>query len=258
MKYIDNQDFDHGREARIGVLITNLGTPLAPRTAELRIYLKQFLSDPRIVEVPRLLWWFILNGVILNLRPRRSAAAYRKIWTSDGSPLLVHTRAQAEALQTFLSRQFGNKLIVDFAMRYGEPSIKAGVQGLLDRGVTKLLVLPLYPQYCAATTAGSLARRVSWNRKTPRSGVSNCWAPSLILPMTGRCTMAWAWERRAPTRSCQGWWVLPPMSSMRGNFLCGGAMIYKLWRVRHERNAGQHRYGYNAGAATGVGTFLPL
>jgi ferrochelatase len=155
MKYIGNQDFDHGRETRIGVLITNLGTPRAPRTAELRIYLKQFLSDPRIVEVPRLLWWFILNGAILNLRPRRSAAAYRKIWTSDGSPLLVHTRAQAEALQTFLSRQFGKKLIVDFAMRYGEPSIKAGVQGLLDHGVTKLLVLPLYPQYGAATTAST-------------------------------------------------------------------------------------------------------
>lgn len=155
MKYLNRQNFDHGHKPKIGVLISNLGTPDAPQTAELRRYLKQFLSDPRVVEVPRLLWWFILHGVILTLRPKRSAAAYRKVWTSEGSPLLIHTRAQAEALQESLSRQYGDELIVDFAMRYGEPAIDTRLQGLVDRGVTKLLVLPLYPQYSGPTTAST-------------------------------------------------------------------------------------------------------
>jgi ferrochelatase len=155
MKYTNQQHFDHQLKPRIGVLITNLGTPEAPRAGALRRYLKQFLSDPRVIEVPRLLWWFILNGVILNIRPKRSAVAYSKVWTSEGSPLLIHTRDQAKALQKSLGEKFGDQLIVDFAMRYGEPAIDTVIQSLLDRGVTKLLVLPLYPQYGAPTTAST-------------------------------------------------------------------------------------------------------
>jgi protoporphyrin/coproporphyrin ferrochelatase len=155
MKYIGTENFDHEQQPRVGILLTNLGTPEAPQKRELRAYLKEFLSDPRVVEVPRLLWWFILNGVILNIRPARSAESYRSVWTEQGSPLMIHTRNQARALQEAMAEQFGDRVIVDFAMRYGDPAIAGVVQGMLGRGVRKLLVLPLYPQYSGATTAST-------------------------------------------------------------------------------------------------------
>ena len=155
MKFTGTPDFDHGQPTRLGVLITNLGTPQAPEKAALRPYLKQFLSDPRVVEVPRVLWWLILNGIILNVRPARSAAAYKTVWTDEGSPLLIHTRDQARLLQERLSQQLGEHCIVDFAMRYGQPAIDDAVQSMLDRGVRKLLVLPLYPQYSGPTTGST-------------------------------------------------------------------------------------------------------
>ena len=155
MKYTGTANFDHGQPPRIGILLTNLGTPDAPQKKPLRRYLKQFLSDPRVVEIPRVVWWFILHGIILNLRPARSAAAYRTIWTEQGSPLLVNTRNQALALQTAMTERFGDEMIVDFAMRYGNPDIAGVLQTMIDRGVHKLLVLPLYPQYSGATTGST-------------------------------------------------------------------------------------------------------
>lgn len=155
MKYINSEGFDHGNSPRIGLLITNLGTPEAPEKGALRPYLKQFLSDPRVVEVPRLLWWFILNAVILNIRPARSAEAYASVWTDRGSPLLWHTEDQARALQAHLAERLGDRVVVEFAMRYGQPDIGSGVQRLLDRGAERLLVLPLYPQYSGPTTAST-------------------------------------------------------------------------------------------------------
>jgi len=151
MKYIGTENFDHEQAPKVGILLTNLGTPQAPEKKALRTYLKQFLSDPRVVEVPRLLWWLILNGVILNIRPARSAAAYSTVWTERGSPLLFHTRDQSEAMQQRMTALAGDKVIVDFAMRYGEPGIPDVLQSMLARGVRKLLVLPLYPQYSGAT-----------------------------------------------------------------------------------------------------------
>ena len=151
MKYIGTENFDHEQAPKVGILLTNLGTPQAPEKKALRTYLKQFLSDPRVVEVPRLLWWLILNGVILNIRPARSAAAYSTVWTERGSPLLFHTRDQSEAMQQRMTALAGDKVIVDFAMRYGEPAIPDVLQSMLTRGVRKLLVLPLYPQYSGAT-----------------------------------------------------------------------------------------------------------
>jgi ferrochelatase len=155
MKYIGSEHFEHGQPSRVGILVTNLGTPDAPEKKPLRRYLKEFLSDPRVVEVPRLLWWFILNVIILNVRPARSAAAYSTVWTEQGSPLLLNTRAQAEGLQFALSEQHGDGVVVDFAMRYGSPAIADVVQGMLERGVTRLLVLPLYPQYSGPTTGST-------------------------------------------------------------------------------------------------------
>jgi len=148
--YSGRNDFNHSEKPRIGVLITNLGTPDAPTASALRRYLKEFLSDPRVVEVPRLLWWFILR-VILLIRPARSAKSYASVWTADGSPLALHTKAQALKLQNLL----GNDYLVASAMRYGNPSIKSQLDGLLQQGVRKLLVLPLYPQYSATTTAST-------------------------------------------------------------------------------------------------------
>ncbi len=148
-------DFKHNQQDLTGVLITNLGTPDEPTPSALRRYLKEFLWDPRVVEVPRPIWWCILNGVILNIRPRRSAAAYREVWTEDGSPLMVHTQAQAAQLRERLQARFGDHLMVEFAMRYGNPSIRSVIDRLQQAGVRRLLVLPLYPQYSGATTAST-------------------------------------------------------------------------------------------------------
>lgn len=155
MKYTNTENFDHEQPGRIGVLITNLGTPEAPERSAVRRYLKEFLSDPRVVELPRVLWWLILNGIILTIRPSRSAAAYRSVWTDAGSPLLLHTQAQAEGLRNTLEQRFPGKVTVRFAMRYGNPSMPDVLQEMLDGEVRKLAVLPLYPQYSATTTAST-------------------------------------------------------------------------------------------------------
>lgn len=153
MKYINSDFFQHGTPGKTGILISNLGTPEAPTAKALRPYLKQFLSDPRVVEVPRLLWWCILNGVILRIRPRRSAAAYATVWTKEGSPLALHTHAQAQKLAEKLKGD--TEVEIEWAMRYGQPSVAKGIQSLMQKGVTRLLVLPMYPQYSAATVAST-------------------------------------------------------------------------------------------------------
>ncbi len=133
----------------VGILLVNLGTPDSPSKKDVKQYLREFLWDPRVVEMPRTLWWLILNLVILNIRPSRSAAAYKKIWTEQGSPLLVYTLKQAAALQ----QQLGETVTVVPAMRYGKPSIKDGLAALRDKGCERVFTLPLYPQYSATTTA---------------------------------------------------------------------------------------------------------
>ncbi|WP_293745656.1 ferrochelatase [uncultured Paraglaciecola sp.] len=155
MKYQGSPTFTHSQSDKVGVLITNLGTPDAPKKAELKRYLKEFLSDPRVVEVPRILWWMILNFVILNIRPKRSAKAYETVWTERGSPLMYHTQDQANALRKTLQDQYGDSVEVDFAMRYGSPSVDSVIDKMLQQGVRKLVVLPLYPQYCASTTGST-------------------------------------------------------------------------------------------------------
>lgn len=155
MKYQSQTGFAHNQTDKIGVLITNLGTPQAPTKKALKPYLKQFLSDPRVVEVPKLIWWFILNGIILNLRPKRSAAAYATVWSEEGSPLLVHTKNQAQGLAKRFANTWGDDVMVEYAMRYGQPSIDDAIEKLLNSGARKIVVLPLYPQYCASTTGST-------------------------------------------------------------------------------------------------------
>lgn len=155
MKYMGRTNFQHGERGKVGVLLLNLGTPDAPTTPALRRYLAEFLADPRVVEVPRLLWRIILHGVILRIRPSRSAKAYASVWTEQGSPLLVHTKAQAEGVEAKLKASWGEDIEVAFGMRYGNPSVSSAIDQLIAKGVRKLLVLPLYPQYSGSTSAST-------------------------------------------------------------------------------------------------------
>lgn len=134
---------------RIGVLLINLGTPDGPDPESVKRYLKQFLSDTRVVEIPPIAWQLILRGIILNTRPQKSAKAYQKIWTERGSPLADITSRQAEAM----AGRFGEKVHVDYAMRYGNPSIESRLTAMMADGCDRILIAPMYPQYCAATTA---------------------------------------------------------------------------------------------------------
>ena len=134
---------------QIGVLLINLGTPDAPDAPSVRRYLGEFLSDRRVVEIPQILWQPILRGIILTTRPKKSAHAYAQVWTEDGSPLAAITRAQSNALQS----AFGETVQVAYAMRYGNPAIGPAIDALQAAGCARILVAPLYPQYCAATTA---------------------------------------------------------------------------------------------------------
>ena len=145
-----------GRRQTVGVIISNLGTPDAPTAPALRKYLKQFLADPRVIEVSRPLWWVILNGIILNTRPRQSAKLYKKIWTEDGSPLLSISRKQEAQVRKRLEARFGSDIRVELAMRYGSPSIEDTMKKLSLEGVSKFLVIPLYPQYSATTSATTI------------------------------------------------------------------------------------------------------
>jgi ferrochelatase len=158
--YTGTPEFTHGTPPRLGVLLVNLGTPDAPTVPAVRRYLAEFLSDPRVVEAPRALWWLALHGVILRTRPRQSARAYAAIWTPQGSPLLVHSRALAQALQRRLAVRFGDRVLVALAMSYGLPSIDGTLEHLRRQNVRRLLVLPLYPQF-SGTTTGSIFARVT-------------------------------------------------------------------------------------------------
>ena len=176
----DLQTFRHDQASRTGVLMVNLGTPDAPDRASVRRYLKEFLWDPRVVEMARPIWWLVLNGVILNTRPGRSAKAYQKVWTEQGSPLLVISQKQREALAGLLEQRSGDEVPVALGMRYGNPSIRSALEELRDAGARRILVLPMYPQYSATTTASifdavtdgtarlALAARAALHQPLPR------------------------------------------------------------------------------------------
>ena len=153
--------YRHGSAARTAVVLCNLGTPDAPTPAAVRRYLAQFLSDRRVIEIPRLVWWAILHGVILRVRPAKSAAKYAQIWTAEGSPLKVWTAKQATLLAGYLGQR-GHGVAVRYAMRYGNPSIASVLDALQQEGATRILVLPMYPQYACATTASTFDAVYRW------------------------------------------------------------------------------------------------
>ena len=157
-RYLGLSQFDHRSAARVGVLLVNLGTPDDPSPAAVRRFLAEFLSDPRVIETPRWLWRLILHGVILRIRPRRSAHAYQQIWTPRGSPLLIHSTELTHGLREALVTRLGPGVAVELAMSYGLPSIPATLERMHREGVRQLVVLPLYPQYSGTTTASVFDR----------------------------------------------------------------------------------------------------
>jgi len=165
MAFKTEPSYAHGQSARTGLLWCNLGTPDAPTPPALRRYLAEFLADPRVVEIPRAIWWLILHGIILRVRPKKSAAKYATIWTSEGSPLKVWTERQAKLLQGYLGER-GHQLEVRYAMRYGQPAVASQLDALKAAGCTRILVVPAYPQYSGATAASVFDAVYRWASRT--------------------------------------------------------------------------------------------
>ncbi|HSW24475.1 MAG TPA: ferrochelatase, partial [Burkholderiaceae bacterium] len=200
MRFAAEPAHSHDRPERTAVLLSNLGTPDAPTPGAVRRYLAQFLSDPRVVEIPRLLWWPLLHGVVLRTRPSKSAAKYAAIWTPEGSPLSTWTRMQADRLKGSLGER-GHAVLVQPAMRYGQPSIASGLDALKAQGATRILVVPLYPQYAAATTASTLDAVAAWSshvRRVPELRVVNQFHDdeAYIVALASRVTEHWMREGR--------------------------------------------------------------
>jgi len=160
-EFIDEPDYAHGSAESTGVLLVNLGTPEAPTTPALRRYLAQFLSDRRVIESPRWLWWLILHGIVLRTRPRRVAKAYAEIWQEGGSPLMVTSRSQERALQAALRERVPGPIHVELGMSYGQPSIPNALERLREKGARRIVLLPLYPQYSGSTTGSVFTDTVS-------------------------------------------------------------------------------------------------
>ena len=156
MKFIGEEDFKHQNRQKTGVLICNLGTPETYKTKDVRRFLRQFLSDGRVIEIPKIIWWFILNGIILTLRPSKSAKLYKSVWTKEGSPLLVLSKKLTEKLKTSV----GDSCEVELAMRYGNPSMESALMSLKNKNCRKLIVIPMFPQY-SGTTTGSIFDEVA-------------------------------------------------------------------------------------------------
>ena len=186
---------------RIGLLLTNTGTPDAPTRSALRSFLAQFLSDSRVVDWPRWIWIPILHGIILRLRSRRVARRYQRIWTKQGSPLLISTRNVAARLQEALQAQYSQQIMVAVGMRYGTPSIAEGLQELQSSGVGRILILPLFPQYTAATTASSFdavfAEIQRWRWMPELRTVNSYHAhPAYIRALVSTIQASWEQDRK--------------------------------------------------------------
>ena len=220
-RYSGNPEFKYDTPATTGILITNLGTPDAPTPAALRKYLAQFLSDSRVIETPRLLWWPILHGIILRLRPRRSARAYREVWTEAGSPLLAISERQCEAIRSALGEAVDEPYRVELGMRYGNPSIRAALEKLRSYNIRKLLVLPLYPQYSAATTASTfdaVAETLKTWRRIPEVRMVNSYHddPGYIAALAESIRSHWA-QHGKPDRMLFSFHGLPRSYVLAGD-----------------------------------------
>jgi protoporphyrin/coproporphyrin ferrochelatase len=154
--YNPEPPYTHGDQLKVGILLANLGTPDAPTAAALRPYLRQFLSDTRVVEIPRAIWWIILNCIILVIRPKKSAEKYAQVWMKEGSPLMVHAQRQTQLLRGFLAQKIKSPFAVELGMSYGNPSMQSAIDKLKAAHCDRILVFPLYPQYAASSTASAM------------------------------------------------------------------------------------------------------
>ena len=220
-RFLPEPQYQHGAISKIAVLIVNLGTPDAPTPRAVRRYLGQFLSDPRVIEIPRVIWMPLLHGVVLNTRPKQSARRYARIWTAEGSPLKVHTERQARLLADRLRLQIGSPHAVKYAMRYGEPSIPRTLARLKSQGFARVLVLPLYPQYAASTTASAfdeVAGYLQKTRNTPEIRLVKHFHdhPEYIGALAGLVREHWGqWGH--PDRLIMSFHGLPQFSLARGD-----------------------------------------
>ena len=192
---------EHGLLKPTGVLVVNLGTPDAPTTTAVRRFLRRFLWDPHVIQYPRFAWWLVLNLVILVVRPPRSAAAYRKIWTEQGSPLLIHSEALTNKLRDYLSSTAGCSVPVELAMTYGKPAISEAIRKLSAAGVQRLITLPLFPQYSGTTTAAVFAvvsRELAHLSPAPESCLINdyCESPGYIGALAASVRETWVEDGR--------------------------------------------------------------
>ncbi len=196
MEFTAQESFSHDRIPSVGVLVVNLGTPDAPDTPSLRKYLRQFLSDPRVIELPKIQWQPILNLFVLTTRPKQSAHAYEVVWTDEGSPLLLSTKRQAEGIEEILRREVGTPVHVEVGMTYGEPSVATGLRALREKGCDRLLILPMYPQY-SGTTVGSVydtvARELTSWRVVPEHRFINTYhdEPGYIASLVASIRDVW-------------------------------------------------------------------
>jgi protoporphyrin/coproporphyrin ferrochelatase len=201
VKYFGQPGFEHGEIPAVGVLLANLGTPDAPDSPSLRRYLREFLLDPRVIEMPRALWWVILHLFVLTTRPPKSAALYKKVWLPEGSPLLVISHRQAAALQQVLRQEIGTPVHVAVGMRYGNPSIRSALRELAGGGCRRILVLPLYPQYAAVTTGSTIdavaAELTTW-RWVPEIRTIHHYHDDPSYIQTLAASIREVWERDGP------------------------------------------------------------
>ena len=211
------------KTGRVGVILVNLGTPDEPTAPAIRRYLREFLSDPRVIEIPKLLWWPILNGPILMARPRKLAPRYKSVWMKDGSPLLVYTQRQTEGLRAVFAQR-GLDVDVETGMRYGEPSIKNAMLRLRERGCEHLLVVPLYPQYASSTTAtvvDEVARVASHLRNQPALRFIKRFHtdPAFIGPLGDKIAAYWK-QHGKPQKLVMSFHGLPRQCVEQGDPYC--------------------------------------
>ena len=219
--YSVERGFDHGEPPAIGILMVNLGSPEAPTAKALRPYLRQFLSDPRVIELSRPVWWLILNLFILTTRPKKSAKLYANIWTDEGSPLLVYSKSLTEKIEAELRQRFGNPLHAALGMTYGEPSIPKALAELKAKGCRRILVFPMYSHYSSTSVGASfdavMKELMTW-RWVPeiRTIHEYCDDPGYIRAVAGRIRAFWD-EHGQPEKLVMSFHGIPKRYFLNGD-----------------------------------------